>query len=247
MSLRAVFALAFLGLAACGQQAQSPPQANQSPAQQGNQPSQVAKAPCDNTYVPVKAGATWTYKNTNNVTHALTQVATITNVADRSFTESVSTGNSTTYTETWSCVDGGLLQLQNNGGPSGSATGPSGSAKVTTKSNTGLTIPTDPKPGDAWSQITESVVEGGGLTVTQKVTLSSRAVGMESVTVPAGTFQALRIDGQMNGDVTYQDGNKMQLTGTTSVWVVAGKGMVKSVSRMGSVETTSELQSVQIP
>jgi len=232
--------------AACG--AQNAQQPNQSPAQLGGQtPAQVAKAPCDNTYVPVKSGAKWTYRNTNTATKTLTQVATITNVGDRSFTETVSLGDSTTWTETWSCVDGGLLQLQNNGGPAGAAIGPHGKATITTKSNTGLTIPTDPKPGDTWSQVTEGVIKGGGLTLTQKTTLTSRAVGMEAVTVPAGTFQALRIDGQSKIDVTNQDGSKLQFTGTTSVWVVAGKGLVKSVSTIASVETTSELESLQVP
>ena len=241
-----VGSLALIAAIGCG--AQPAPQANQSPAQLGNEsPAQVAKAPCDNTYVPVKAGATWTYKNTNNVTKTLLQVATITDVGDRSFTEKLSMGNSTTWTETWSCVDGGLLQLQNNGGPAGAALGPNGKATFTTTSNTGLTLPTDPHAGDTWSQVTEGVIKGGGLTLTQKTTFSSRAVGMESVTVPAGTFQALRIDGQSKSDVTNQDGSKMQFLGTTSVWVVAGKGLVKSVSTIASVETSSELESMQIP
>lgn len=241
-----VVAIGVMVAAGCG--AQPTPQANQSPAQLGNPtPTQVAKAPCDNTYVPVKAGATWTYKNTNNVTKTLIQVATITDVADRSFTEKVAMGDSTTWTESWSCVDGGLLQLQNNGGPAGAALGPNGKATITTTSNTGLTLPTDPHAGDTWSQVTEGVIKGGGLTLTQKTSLTSRAVGMESVTVPAGTFQALRIDGQSKVDVTNQDGSKMHFTGTTSVWVVAGKGLVKSVSNFASVDTTSELESMQIP
>jgi hypothetical protein len=241
-----VGSLALIAAVGCG--AQPSPQANQSPAQVGTQsPAQVAKAPCDNTYVPVKAGAQWTYKNTSSATKTLIQVATITDVDDRAFTEKVTMGDSTTWTETWSCVDGGLLQLQNNGGPAGAALGPHGKATITTTSNTGITIPTDPHAGDAWSQVTEGVIKGGGLTLTQKTELTSRAVGMESVTVPAGTFQALRIDGQSKVDVTNQDGSKMHFTGTTSVWVVAGKGVVKSVSTFASVDTTSELETVQIP
>ena len=245
--MRQPIVLAFaLIAAACGApSAQQGGQSSQPPVQQAG--GSVAKAPCDNTYVPVKDGAKWTYKNTNSVTAPLLQVTTITNVGDRQFTETVADGNGTTWSETWSCVDGGLLQLQNNGGAAGVAIGKSGKATVTTKSNTGLTIPTDPKPGDKWSQTTESVIKGAGITVTQKTTTTSHAVGMESVTVAAGSFDALRVEGEMTGDITYQDGKTMHVTGKLSVWLVPGKGLVKAVSSVMSIDSSSELQSFQIP
>lgn len=234
---------ALLLLAASGCTSQPGAQASQAPAQQAG----VARAACDNTYVPVKAGATWTFKNTNNLTQPLTQITTITDVNAGSFTQKVDLGDGTTWTETWTCAQGGLLQLQDNGGPAAAALGPSGKATVTTKSNTGITVPTDPKVGDTWSQTTETAVNSADLNTTESVTTTYKAIDMESVTVAAGTFDALRVDIAVTGTVTYQNGASMPVTSRGSTWLVRGNGAVKSTSATGSVVGEQDLQSYQIP
>jgi hypothetical protein len=240
---RLVVALILLAAAGCGGQSTS--QANQPAA-----PAQAvpATAPCDNAFIPVKAGAKWTYTGTNNVTSASKEVNTITDVGSDTFTVSVDTGDKVSWTETWTCTKAGLLQLQNNGGAlSAMASGPDGTATVTTKSNTGITLPLNPKPGDTWTQTTEVEIKGSGVTVDAKSTSTYKAVGQESVTVPGGTFDAMRIDGTVNSVATFADGKSMPVNGTVSSWWVRGKGMVKAISSTSSIDTEIDLQSYQIP
>lgn len=232
-------------LAAAGCGAQSTSQANEpaAPAQ-----ALAATAPCDNAYMPVKAGAKWTYTGTNNVTGASKEVNTITDVGADSFTVSVDTGGKVSWTETWTCTKDGLLQLQNNGGAlSAIAQGPDGTATVTTKSNTGITLPLNPKPGDTWTQVTVVEINGSGVTVSTKSTSTYKAVGRESVTVPDGTFDAMRIDGTVDSVATFANGKSMPVSGTISSWWVRGKGMVKAISSTGSIDSEVDLQSYQIP
>lgn len=237
-----IVALALL-LAGCG--AQAAPQATgpSAPAK-----AVAAAAPCDNAFIPVKAGAKWIYGGTNNVTGASKQVNTITDVGADSFTVSVDTGGKVTWTETWSCTKDGLLQLQNNGGAlSAMASGPDGTATVTTKSNTGVTLPLNPKPGDTWTQVTVVEIKGSGVTVTAKSTSTFKAVGQESISVAGVSVDAMRIDGAVDSVATFADGKSMPTNGTVSSWWVRGKGMVKATSSTGSINAEIELQSYQIP
>lgn len=240
--LFAVGALALL-VAGCGAASASPASPSAAPAQ-----AVAAKAPCDNSFIPIKAGAKWTYAVKNNVTAPLTEVNTITGVGADTFTISVDTGDKVAWTETWTCTTDGLLQLQNNGGAlSAMASGPDGTATVTTKSNTGITLPLNPKTGDTWTQSTEVQIDGGAVHVTEKSTSTYKAVGMESVTVPIGTFDAMRVDGTVQAVVSYADGKSMPVNGTLSSWWVRGKGMVKASSSTDSIDSEVELQSYQIP
>ncbi len=232
-----------LALAGCGAQS-----ATQAGGQAAPAKAVAAAAPCDNAFIPVKAGAKWIYAGTNNVIGATKEVNTITDVGADSFTVSVDTGGKVFWTETWSCTKDGLLQLQNNGGAlSAMASGPDGTATVTTKSNTGVTLPLNPKPGDTWTQVTVVEIKGSGVTVTANSTSTYRAVGAESITVLGRTFNAMRIDETVDSVATFADGKSMPTEGTLSSWWVTGKGMVKATSSTGSINSEIELQSYQIP
>ena len=243
-----------MAIAACGAQSAAP--VNGSPAANAVSPpaQTAAKGSCTNQYMPVVNGATWTYAVTNSVNGGSTSNSAITAVAADSFTLAVksSAGN---WTETWSCNKDGLLQLQNNGGAlGGTISGPDGTATITTTANTGLTLPANIKPGDSWTQRTDySLTSTVGVSGTSTTTYTFTAVGAESVTVPAGTFTAMRVDMKVASAFTFADGNVLPSTSTASTWLVKGKGLAKMTMTTGigagsnSVSFDQELQSVQIP
>jgi hypothetical protein len=98
------------------------------------------------------------------------------------------------------------------------------------------------------------MVLGEGMTghATGDVSYSANAVGTESVTTAAGTFDALKVEAQQNFNVTADLSGvsvPVAFTGTATTWYAPGVGMVKSViteDLMGST-TTVELQSYTIP
>lgn len=242
-----------LAIVACGSQASG--QVSSSPSAASSAapaPQSAAKGPCTNPYMPVVTGATWTYAVKNNVSGPSTSSSAITAVAADSFTLDIKspTGNST---EMWSCNRDGLLQQQYRGGAAGATfSGPDGTATITNVVNTGLTVPLTIKPGDSWTQRTDySLSSSGGVSGTSTTTFTYRAIGTESVTVPAGTFDAMRVDMTVASAFTFASGQVINSSSSASTWLVKGKGLAKMTmaTDIGSSNVSFEenLQSVQIP
>jgi len=136
---------------------------------------------------------------------------------------------------TWTCTPDGLIEDQSNGGVfSAVLTGPDATVNVQNLSNTGFTIAADPQPGDSWTQVSEiSAVSSEGFGFDGTLTIDFTAVGLETVSVPAGSFNALRVD--VHAEATYQAlGSSLvsTLTWDGSDWFAAGVGRVKSVGAM---------------
>ena len=77
-------------------------------------------------------------------------------------------------------------------------------------------------------------------------TYTSTVVGIESVTVPFGTFSALRVDTQLTISGT-SNGFFINTVSNANDWFVEGVGIVREVDRTDGVTTTSELQSIMLP
>jgi len=94
-------------------------------------------------------------------------------------------------------------------------------------------IPAYPVAGDGWS-----ADPNGRDFAVYGVTGSSRVVGIQKVSVPAGTFQALVVASSLT-----QPGFKFG-SGTRTMWFVDGKGLVKLVFRHrdGSTSTVELLK-----
>jgi len=122
----------------------------------------------------------------------------------------------------------------------------------------GVTYPNEIKPGDTWPHSLEftakMTVAGQGMDATGDAKSNFQAVGFESVTVPAGTFDALKIhvdttiniNGNFNG-VSFP----VTVSSPYDYWFVQGVGWVKA-SGTGSVSgqsfsETIELQAYNIP
>jgi hypothetical protein len=123
---------------------------------------------------------------------------------------------------------------------------------------TGLTFPRQISPGSQWQQnmdVTGNVTAfNEQAEATGNVQMSFNAVGNESVTVPAGTFEALKVevDVTLNVNATYEGITlPVSFTGDYTYWFAPNVGWVKA-SGTGSVlgnsfTDTTELQSYNIP
>jgi hypothetical protein len=126
------------------------------------------------------------------------------------------------------------------------------------KDSNGVTFPSQMKAGDQWQQQVD--VEGDvsmgndGGKAAGTAQMNFNALGTESVTVPAGSFEAMKVkvDTTLNVDVAYGAlSMPVTFSGTYNYWFVQGLGWVKA-SGTGSLfgasfSETTELQSYQVP
>lgn len=207
-----------------------------------------APTDCFNAYYPVKTGATWTYQMSG--TSADTFTHSIVSASDKEFTDQDTFGSGTTRTGQWRCEGGNLISLTPGGGSA--AVAAAGIVfNFTVTENTGVTVPANMEVGSAWSQDIkfEGKQDVGGiqLDTQNEASISCTAIGLESVTVPAGMFNALKVECTtkltigMNGTPIYT------LEGPSTAWYVQDVGMVKTVGSGGGYEATIELTAYQIP
>lgn len=212
---------------------------------------------CTNVYYPVRQGATWTYKSTGGPAGEYSFMDTITSARENGFTLSTQIGD-LTRTQEWTCNADGLAALQLGGAPAAMLNSQNIQLNLDISNATGVTFPSQINPGDEWQQ-TMNVT--GNVTMmnqeadaTGNAQMNFSAMGNESVTVPAGTFDALKVavDVRLNVDATYEGITlPVSFSGEYTYWFAPGVGWVKSSGTgnvLGSSFTdTTELQSYSIP
>jgi hypothetical protein len=217
----------------------------------------VPQTLCTNTYYPVREGATWTYKSMGGPAGEYSFTDTITSVRDGGFTLSTQIGD-LTRTQEWTCTAEGLAALQLGGAPAAMLNSQNIQLNLDINNATGVTFPNQINPGDEWQQTLE--VTGNVIAMNEEaeatgnVQMSFAAIGNEGVTVPAGTFEALKVevDVVLNIDATYGGITlPVSFSGDYTYWFAPGVGWVKA-SGTGSVlgssfNDTTELQSYNIP
>lgn len=212
---------------------------------------------CANAYYPVRQGSTWNYKSTGSPAGEYSFADTITAVREDGFTLSTQIGD-LTRTQEWNCTPEGLIALQLGGAPAAMLNAQNIQLNLNSKNSSGVTFPSEIQPGDQWQQNLD--VEGDVAVANEEgkatgnVQLSFNALGNESVTVPAGTFDALKIDvnTSVNVDVTYEGLTlPVTFTGSYTYWFAKGIGWVKATGTgnfLGSsFSETTELQSYSVP
>ncbi len=216
---------------------------------------QVAGGACDNPYYPIIAGATWTYSLTGPVTDTFTR--SIIAVSSDGFTDQDVFGTGVTRSGLWKCEAGSLIGLDpgGNSGATANVQTDNLNASFQTTSMEGVSFPAVIDAGTAWSQSftiegTQSI-NGQDIASKNQTTNSCTVGGNESISVPAGTFSAVRVDCQTSMTITIvmngaEIPTSINLTSTT--WHAEGVGMVKTASTLsdGSV-TTIELTAYSIP
>jgi hypothetical protein len=211
----------------------------------------TGSGPCANPLYPVAVGVTWNYQLSG--TTSGTFVRTIQSVDSGGFTDQDTFDSGTTRTGKWNCAAGDLTALDPVGSTTASVQFGATNSNFQTTALTGVTLPAHVAAGDTWTQTlsmsgtTES--HGVQASSTSDVSISCTAGGSESVTVPAGTFDAMK--------VTCQDGITIKVTtaGVTipvSVnfsadnWYAPGVGWVKSVGSGSGFDETVLLTSYSL-
>jgi hypothetical protein len=217
----------------------------------------AAQGLCANPYYPVRQGATWTYKSTGGPAGEYSFTDTITSVREEGFTLSTQIRDLTRGQE-WTCKPEGLVALQLGGAPAAMLNSQNIQLNLDVTNSSGVTFPSQMNAGDQWQQSADvqgkASVANEEADATGNAQMNFAAVGNESVTVPAGTFEALKVnvDVALNINAAYEGINlPVTFSGKYTYWFVQGVGWVKA-SGTGNVlgssfSETTELQSYQVP
>lgn len=154
----------------------------------------------------------------------------------------------------WKCENGNLVALDPPGGSSSTVYTEGVEVDFETTQLEGITIPAVINPGDTWTQSltlegTETI-NGEVFPARNQITYNCTAVGLESVTAPAGAFEAMRADCNTIMDLTLtMNGSDFQtrLDLTSSSWYAPNIGLVKTVSTGSGLDSTVELTSFTLP
>ena len=212
---------------------------------------------CGNLYYPVRQGATWIYKSTGSPAGEFSFTDTVTSVGEDSFTLTSQFGD-VVRTQGWACQEIGLVALQLGGAPAATLNAQGIQLDLEINNVSGLTFPREITPGDQWQHNLDfdGQVEMAGQSGDAQGTAVTRftAIGNETVTVPAGTFEALKIQVEPTLDINVGYGGfslPVTIGGTYTYWFVQNIGWVKASGTGNfagqSLSETIELQSYNIP
>ena len=233
--------------------ASSQDQANQ-PAEENSGTSSVASGNCNNEYYPVKSGAAWNYTLNSSLSGTDSFTRSILDVSNGSFTDQDAWEIGTTRTGFWSCENGNLTALSLGGLATVSTS--EQTFVATSQESSGVTYPSVIELGTNWSQnLTISgdmeLAEGMSGSATADATQYCTAVGEQSVTVPAGTFNAMKLNCSSTISITVNVEDiaidPMTIESLSEVYLVRGVGMVKMVDDNEMAKSTIELTSYAIP
>jgi hypothetical protein len=224
----------------------SDPAATQAPAGSTN-----SVDACANPLLPIRMGATWTYKLSGAASDTFTR--SIVSVDSSGFTDQDVFGSGVTRQGKWNCEQGNLIALNPTEGVSATVTAPNVTVDFQTTEFSGVTLPAAVHAGDTWTQTitlegTQNI-NGTDIPAKNQFSNTCTAIGQESVTVEAGTFEAMHFDCRVTMTITItMSGQDIQtpIEFTSSNWHAEGIGLVKTATTEG-VESTVELVSYSIP
>lgn len=220
-------------------------------------PSTSVTGLCSNLYYPVREGATWTYKNTGGPAGEFGFTDTVTSVREDGFTLT-SQLNDLSWTQEWACQQEGLVALQLGGAPAVTLAAQGIQLNLEISNVSGVTFPKEIMAVNQWQHNLEfdGIVEMAGQSGEAQGDAVTRftAIGNETVTVPAGTFEAMKIQVEPTLDISVGYGGfslPVTVGGTYTYWFVQNIGWVKAAGtgRFAgqSMSETIELQSFHIP
>jgi hypothetical protein len=265
----AIVAAATLALAGCGSSgggtslasgsaSPPPPTTDATPMPSATPtPAPTAGGACANAYFPVVAGATWTYRSHVAQTTAVVR-QTLAAITASGFT-SVSSSSQGSERDVWTCGAEGLADVQQHVSGGGGAISFGGQTFQTGVQNfhhyrsRGVTLPSGLDVGSSWTQVVRSSsrfqLAGSSYPETQVVTTVSRVVGRGSVTTPAGTFDALKVQTTATTRKAIPAlGRHLTSVVHGTMWAVSGVGIVEATSTNSSgFVTTRTLLAYRIP
>lgn len=251
-------ALALVG-AGCGRKASESTNASPAADQRSapaEKPSTTTSDSCGNPYYPFKVGLTIAYSVT-----PFTEVA-----GDADYTISTVSVFGTKATMRTEMAGGVSADMEvdcasgsvESNGMSGLGADNAG-FKTTVVSSSGTFMPMDAAAGSTWSNSkttrmdpTSEAAAAANMGLLTMITMEEgRAVGEESITVPAGAYNALRVESTHTTITKFPNmpagmaaGEGTLSTYTSTEWLVKGIGMVKTVTKSESGISTAEAKSI---
>jgi hypothetical protein len=185
----------------------------------------AASAACDHPYFPLKQGKTFVYEKSGI---RVTQV--VTRIDGNAFTFEAKTGPKgaeMTVTTTGGCsADGLTLNL-------GASISSSKGTQIRILKHTGSDFgpPAQMKVGGTWTSALIREMTTGKVTMTISTKSTHKVVASEKVKVPAGEYDALKIETETETATKKAGSPKSEATRSkTTAWLVKGIGLVKSQS-----------------
>jgi hypothetical protein len=173
-------------------------------------------AAISNIYIPTSSGKTWTYKNTDSDGTTYTQVATIIQSSSNNFVKRYNDSNRTIYTDTYYSGSGNSIKFYQ-----GKVINKSDNSVLSTSTYfpAAIVFPSSLEIGTSES-VTSKITTNSHPTPTDTLVRTVAIIGTETVTVPAGTYQALKV----NVVVTM---TSLSSTFNYVYWYVNGIGQIK--------------------
>jgi hypothetical protein len=211
-------------------------------------PSQTA---CDHPYFPMREGSVWNYSG-DGVSLSWT-VGEVTGDNDNAEAVISATVAELSLEYHWICDTTGLLSYDyGTAGLTSGSISQIGEVTYEVVDTEGSFLPPadELEAGATWTNAftinTTVSFEGQTLTSSTVMDSSYTAAGFESVTTPAGTFEALRIE-QVSTITSTTFGQSFTTVNNGVGWFVLGVGMVRNQSSVGEVSSALELVSYSIP
>jgi hypothetical protein len=213
---------------------------------------------CNNILYPTTQGATWVYISTGGPSGSFTYTNSITEGRADGFTLTTKLADIARDQE-WSCQPDGLKALQLGGGSAAGISIQGMTSNLTASEVTGIILPQNIASGMQWQyslKLQGTIVMPGDPQAPSSgvYSVTMQEMGVETVTVPAGTFEATKVQSNSTIDIisTFA-GNEVPIkfNGTTITWYAPGVGYVKSVENGDfggeAFSATTELQNYSIP
>lgn len=262
-TLREIFllttGLAIIAACGSGDSSQGPvlPEIMESPGAPPGEADPITGGLCNHLLFPIKQDAAWMYYRTGGPNGDFAYSDTISEVHTDGFTL-VSQFSSHANTQQWACLPEGLKALQLGGGTTASISMQNMIADFKTLEVSGISLPKEITPGLQWQYniSMEGPLEMPGEQAQSPGTfsLTMQELGSETVTVPAGTFEAVKIQATFTAqiDADFQGSPvPYAINGSSIVWYAPKVGYIKSIENIDfsgtTFTSTTELQTYNIP
>ena len=208
-------------------------------------PPQAVNTQCNHPFYPVSTTAKWQYRSTTTGLAPSMFTLSDTDITANSFTEhrdftTLQTDNG------WRCAaDGSLASTQFGNLNTGST-----QFQLQTTRNTGVTIPApkDWKVGTTWNNAYEvkgtMQLSGDTANAQGSIDVTYKIVAQESVTVPAGAYNAFKVTSDTTMKLSVTSGAAtvpFNISTSATSWFAPNVGMVKTQTSTQGIDTTLEL------
>ena len=208
----------------------------------------LAASACDHPYFPLRTGSSWTYSTPEgNMTWSVPSAGGTNDSAEATMDIAMPEVSMTVH---WSCSSAGIVSYDFG---NSSVAGLGNIVNMDVVDSSGAFLPAADllAPGYSWpsnySVVMHVSQEGFAVDWTTAVSETWTATGIESVTVPAGTFEALRIEGNESISMTGL-GQDVNVTVSMTYWYAKGVGVVRYTSSTSAGSSSGgELTSYTVP